>query len=188
MDAEIMSPAELELRADSLRGEIGSTLDRLRVRLRPRNIADEVAERSGVRDLTPSVVFNFAAKEHPVATALVGLGLGLWAFSMLRSSGKPGPGAMRQTISTLSQSTQRTFSERAKVKREEFIRAAEEHLTAGAIQLSDAVEKGVGQLISQAPVPPEAKPLMSSAAQIILIAAMETIVGRIWRSASGSMS
>jgi len=64
VDARTVSPDDLEARADRLRGEIGSTLDRLRVKLRPRNLASEVAERTGVSDSTPGAVLDFAARRH----------------------------------------------------------------------------------------------------------------------------
>jgi Protein of unknown function (DUF3618) len=176
------SPDDLEARADRLRGEIGSTLDRLRVKLRPRNLASEVAERTGVNDITPGAVLDFAARQHPAATALVALGLGVWAFSIFRRPSKnSGSGAVRETLGALSQSAKKTFSDRAHAKREQFLRSAEAHLAAGASQLSDAVEKGVGELVSRAPGPPEAKPLIESAVQIILITALESLVAKVWR-------
>jgi len=161
-----------------LRGEIGVTLDQLRTKLTPRNIVGEIAESNGVADLTPRSVFDFAARRHPVSTVLVGLGLGILAFSALRSSEKNGPGALRETLAALTQSARNSFKTHAAAKREDFVRAAEVQLSAGAEHLSGAVERGVGELVSRLPAPSEAKPLIESAMQVLLIAALEKIFAR----------
>ena len=125
MDARVvfsnLSPDELEQDADRVRRQIGSTLGRLRERLTPRNIISEIAEGSGVRDVTPRSVVDFAARRHPVSTVLVGLGLGVLAFSVLRSSEKAGPGALHQTFSSLAQSARDTFKAHAEAKRQDYL-------------------------------------------------------------------
>ena len=57
-----MSPDELEREADRVRSQIGLTVSRLRTKLTPRNIAGEIAERGGLRDLTPRAFVEFAAR------------------------------------------------------------------------------------------------------------------------------
>ena len=99
-----MSPDELEREADRVRSQIGVTVSQLRTKLTPRNIIGEIAERGGLRDLTPRSFVDFAARRCPVSTVLVGLGLGVLAFFALRSSEKSGPGALRETLGVLTQS------------------------------------------------------------------------------------
>jgi len=178
LNAIVSSPAELEAQANRVRGQVGDTLDALRSRLTPRNLIDEMADRSGVREITPSSMFDFAVGRHPMITAAAGVGVGLCAFLAFRSSSASGPGIIRQTIGDLSQSTKKSLKSRVEAKRGEFMRAAETHLSAGVEQLSDAVEKGVGELVSRSPAPNEAKPLIESAIQIILIAAFESLLNR----------
>ena len=173
-----MSPDELEREADRVRSQIGVTVSRLRTKLTPRNIAGEIAERGGLRDLTPRSFVEFAARRRPVSTVLVGLGLGALAFFALRSSEKSGPGALRETLGALTQSARNSFQTHAAAKREEFVRVAEAQLSASAEHLSDAVDKGVGELVSRVPAPPEARPLIESALQVLLIAALETILAK----------
>jgi hypothetical protein len=173
-----LSPDELQQDADRARRQIGSTLERLRIKLTPRNIISEIAEGTGVQDLTPRSVVDFAARRHPVSTVLVGLGLGVLAFSVLRSSEKAGPGALHQTFSSLAQSARDTFKAHAAAKREDFVRAAEAHLTTGVGHLTGAVEKGLEDLVSLVPAPAEARPLIESALQVLLISALETIFAK----------
>src|SRR5271170_3383536 len=173
-----MSSDELERQADRVRSQIGATVGRLRTKLTPRNIIGEIAEGSGLRDLTPRSFVDFAARRHPVSTVLVGLGLGVLAFSVLRSSEKSGPGTLRETLGTLTESARNSFQTHAAAKREDFVRAVEAQLSASAEHLSDAVDKGVAELVSRVPAPPEARPLIESALQVLLIAALETILAK----------
>jgi len=173
-----LTPDELQQDADRVRRQIGSTLERLRTKLTPRNIVNEIAEGSGVGDVTPRSVVDFAARRHPVSTVLVGLGLGVLAFSVLRSSEKAGPGALHQTFSSLAQSARDTFKAHAEAKRQDFVRAAEAHLTTGAGHLTGAVEKGLEDLVSLVPAPVEARPLIESALQLLLISGLEAIFAK----------
>ena len=143
MDARVASPPdELERQADRVRSQIGATLDQLRTKLTPRNIIGEIAEGSGLRDLTPRSFVDFAARRHPVSTVLVGVGLGVLAFSVLRSSEKSGRGVLRETLGALAQSARNSFQTHAAAKREDFVRAAEAQLSAGAEQREGRCRKG----------------------------------------------
>jgi Protein of unknown function (DUF3618) len=173
-----LSPDELQQDADRVRRQIGSTLERLRTKLTPRNIISEITEGSGMGDVTPRSVVDFAARRHPVSTVLVGLGLGVLAFSVLKSSEKGGPGALQQTFSSLAQSARDTFKAHAETKRQDFVRAAEAHLTTGAGHLTGAVEKGLEDLVSLVPAPVEARPLIESALQLLLISGLEAIFAK----------
>jgi hypothetical protein len=175
-----MSPDELEENAERVRAHIGATLDRLRFNLRPRNLIGEVTDRSGVSRVTPGTVFEFATKQHPVATILVGPGVGVWAFPAIRSSGRLGLGALRESIDILSNSARRIFKQRAAAKREEFVLAAEASISAGAAEkLSDAVETGIGEVLSRLPVAQAVSPIVELAIQLILIAALETMLAKV---------
>jgi len=181
LQAEVLSPDQLETRADSVRSQIGLTLDGLRSKLTPRNFVDELTERSGVRELDSSAVFDFALRRHPLVTAAAGVGIGLCALFALRSTTGTGPSVIRRTIDDLSLSAKQNLKDRVEAKRSEFMRAAESQLSAGAEHLSEAVEKGVGELVSRSPAPSQAKPLIEAAVQIILIAAFESLLNRTRR-------
>jgi len=183
LDAEGLTPDELEARADSVRDQVAETLAALRLKLAPRSLIDEMAERSGVRDLDAGSIVDFAVRKHPVASGLAGLCVGLWAWRAFRASPETGPGLIRQTMGDLSQSAKQALKNKAQVQRTAFVRAAEAQLSAGAQHLSDAVETGVRDLVARTPAPPEAKPLIESAAQIILIAAFEALFDRVRRRA-----
>ena len=81
-----MKPVEYEQEADRTRAELRSTWAQLRENLTPSNLAEEIAQESGLRDITPAAVFDFGARRHPVPTALIGLGIGLFAFALARRS------------------------------------------------------------------------------------------------------
>ena len=72
--------SEYEVEADRLRAQIGATVETLRGRLTPSNMASEAASRAGIADLSWGGAFEYASKRHPVPTAIIGLGLGLWTL------------------------------------------------------------------------------------------------------------
>ena len=181
MDTLTQSPDELEARADHVRGKLGATIDSLRQRLTPRNLVDEITDRSGVRQFAPSSMFDFAARRHPVTTVLVGLGAALLAFSAVKAGGKAGSGSIRETLDELSQSARQAFKDRAEAKRRDFVQTAQAHLSTGVDQLGDAVERGIGDFVSRMPAPAETKPLIESAVQILLVAAIETLLRKTVR-------
>ena len=89
MGVNVATPGEYEAEADRLRAQIGATLDTLRSRLTPSNVASEAASRVGIADLSWGGAFEYASKRHPVPTAIIGVGVALWTLAALRKTGGP---------------------------------------------------------------------------------------------------
>ena len=85
-----------EAEANRLRAEIGASVDALRRRLTPSNMASEAAARAGIADLSWAGALDYASKRHPVPTAVIGFGIALWAISALRKR------ARRENIADLT--------------------------------------------------------------------------------------
>jgi hypothetical protein len=175
---EPISAEALEDSADRLRRQIGTTLGRLRFNLAPRNLVSEITERTGLADVSPKEVFVSVTKRHPTTAILVMLGVGVWALSAMRSRGKLDTGTIGGSIGTLAQSGRTAFQRRASVKREEFMRAAQAHISTGAERLLDAVETGISGKVSRLPIANAAGSVIESAVQMLLFAALEAMVTR----------
>jgi hypothetical protein len=181
MQQNALSPDEYEEDADRARAELRSTWAQLRTNLVPGNLYDEIAQESGLRGVTPAAVFDFGARRHPVPTALVGLGIGLLAFSFARSrsgDGHDAQGSLRSAARSLARSAADVFRDRAEAKRQAVMRAASSQIQAGATQLSDVIENGVDDLIGNIPATPAARPLIQSAIQLALLMAVETLLAK----------
>ena len=179
MQDNAISPAEYEEDADRIRDDLSSTWAQLKANLTPSNLADEIAQESGLRDITPAAVFDFGARRHPVPTALIGLGVGLLAFALARSrSGHrfDGRGSVRDAAGALARSAKDVFRDRAEAKRQALLSAASSHIRTGATQLSDVIENGLDDLIGAIPAPPAARPLIESAIQMALLMALESLL------------
>jgi hypothetical protein len=173
------TPAEYEEDANRIRTRLGATISQLRVNLHPANLIDEAARGSGFRDATPAGVFDYGVRRHPIPTALVGLGVGLFAFSLLRSRSAGGAGAkgfVSDAAGSLARSATNVFRERADSRRRAFVGAANAHIKAGASQLSDMIENSVDAFIGKIPATPAARPLVESAIQVALLAAVEALL------------
>ena len=179
MQDHVLSPDAYEQDADRIRGDLGSTWAQLRANLTPSSLVDEIAQESGLRDVTPAGVFDFGARRHPVPTALIGLGIGLLAFALARSrsgDGLDARGSVRNAAGALARSAKDVFRDRAEAKRQALMSAANSHIRAGAAQLSDALENGVDDLIGAIPATPAARPLIESAIQMALLMALESLL------------
>jgi hypothetical protein len=174
-----LSPDEYEEDANRTRAELSSTWAQLRTNLVPSNLVDEVAHGSGVRGITPAAAFDFGARRHPVPTALIGLGIGLLAFSFARSrpgDGRGAQGSLRNTAGALARSATDVFRDRAEAKRRALVSVASANIKVGATQLSNAIEDGVDDLIGKIPATPAARPLIESAIQMVLLVALEALL------------
>jgi hypothetical protein len=174
-----LSAEALEESADRLRLQIRTTVDDLRFNLAPRNLVSEIAGRTGVNDVTPREVFDSVAKRHPTTTVLVAAGVGIWAFFAMRSRGKIGTGTIGNTIGALGQSARTAFQRRAASKRDEFLRVADTHISAGAERLLDAVETAIGQQISQHSVTNSGVSVIEPAVRMLVFAVLEAIVTKV---------
>jgi hypothetical protein len=147
-----LSPRECEEDANRIRARLSSTIAQLRINLAPANLVDELVRGSGLPDASPASVLNFAARRHPIPTALIGVGIGLWAYSLARPKSTHGGeagarGFFGSTGESLARSATNVFRDRAEAKRQEFVAVASSHIKAGATQLSDVIEKSVDDLI-----------------------------------------
>ena len=173
--------SEYEAEANRLRAEIGATVETLRGRLTPSNMASEAASRAGIADLSWGGAFEFASKRHPVPTAIIGLGVGLWTLSALRKRAKRGDavaltGPIRQSSDSLVDSATRVFRERAEAKRQAFVDVAQTQVATGAARLSDEIEKKLGNVIDRVPGGIQVRPLIESALQVALATVLEGLL------------
>jgi len=173
------SPDDYEEDADRVRAQLSSTWAQLRTNLVPSNLVDEIAQQSGLREVTPATLFDYGARRHPVPTMLFGLGIGLLAFSLARSRSRNGHDAqrsVRDAAGALARSASDVFRDRAEAKRRALVSMASSHIQAGATQLSNAIENGVDDLIGNIPAAPAARPLIESAIQMALFMAVEALL------------
>ncbi len=147
MSLERATSSEYEAEANRLRAQIAAKIDALNERLTPSNMASEVASRAGIADLSWSGALAYASKRHPLPTAIIGLGVGIWAFSALRP--RSGRGSVRGALAVpartsaeaIVDSAARVFRQRAEEKRRAFVDVAQAHVATGAETLSVAIEK-----------------------------------------------
>jgi hypothetical protein len=191
------SSSELEADADRLRAELGITIDRLRHQLTPSQLAEEWAESSGLKDMTPSKFLDFAARRHPLPTILAGAGLGFLAYAATRRRHRgngaldPAPsslgdsssrGGLKEIAGSLADTAKKVFRDRAQARRDEVVDAAKSHVATAANQLSDATEKTLDDLLVKASVPAEARPLLATTVQLLLVAGIEAVVAKLVRT------
>jgi hypothetical protein len=172
-----------EAEANRLRAEIGASIDALRGRLTPSNMASEVASRAGIADLSWAGALDYASKRHPVPTAVIGFGIALWAISALRSRARRGDivdltAPIRESSESILDSATRVFRERAEAKRREFVGVAQAQVASGAAMLSDQIEKRLETVIDRVPGGINVRPLIESSIQIALAAALEGLLRR----------
>ena len=172
-----LSASEYEEDANRIRARLGATIDQLRTNLAPSNLFDEVARGSGLRDVSPASALDFAACRHPIPTALIGIGIGLWAYSLARSESTD-RGSIRDTAGTLARPAANVVRERAEAKRQMFVTLADSQIRAGASQLGDAIEKRVDDLIGELPAAPTVRPFIVSAIQMALFATFEGLLSK----------
>jgi hypothetical protein len=181
MGVNVSASSEYEAEANRVRKEIDETVKELRSRLRPSSLASEAAGGVGLTDASWAGAFEFASKRHPVPTAIVGLGIALWALAAIRNRSRRGGVAsltspLRESSDSLVESASRVFRDRAELKRRELVRVAQAHIATGAERLSDKVESKLDDVVGQLPGGSEVRPLIASAIQIALTAALEGLL------------
>ena len=177
MRDQSLSASKYEEDANRIRARLGATISQLRTNLEPSCLAEELARGCGMRDVSPASAFDFAARRHPIPTALIGIGIGLWAYSLARSRSTD-RGSIRNTAATLARSAANVVRDRAEAKRQAFVTLADSHIRAGATQLSDAFEKSVEDLIGEFPAAPTARPFIVSAIQMALFATFDALMSK----------
>jgi hypothetical protein len=187
MGVNVSTPGEYEAEANRLRTQIGATVDTLRSRLTPSNLASEVANdaasRAGIAEISWGGAFDYASKRHPVPTAIIGLGVAIWTISALRKHRRRGgvfglADPMRQSSESIVGSATRVLRDRAEAKRREFVGVAQSQVATGAALLSDQIERGLESYIDRVPGGIQVRPLIESSIQIALAAALEALLRR----------
>jgi hypothetical protein len=183
MDSKIVTSSEYEAEANRLRAQIGATVDALNDRLTPSKLASEVASSVGIVDMSWSGAFHYASRRHPVPTAIIGLGIGLWALAALRKRSRDENTAvlaapMRESAESIVDSATRVLRQRAEAKRRQFVDIAQAHVAKGAATLSDEIEKKLETVIDSVPGGTSARPLIQSSIQVALAAALEGLLRR----------
>lgn len=181
MGVSVPTSSDYEAEANRVRKEIDETIRELRSRLTPSQLASEAAAGVGLTDASWAGAFEFVGKRHPIPTAIAGLGLVLWALAEVRNrsrrvgvAGLASP--LRESSESLVDSASRVFRERAALKRRELVRAAQARIAAGAERLSDEFERKLDDIADQVPGGSEVRPLIASAIQIALTAALEGLL------------
>ena len=183
MGVNVSTSGEYEAEANRLRTQMAMTIGELRSSLTPSNVAAEAASRVGIADLSWAGAFEYASKRHPIPTAIIGLGLALWTMSAVRSRARRGEVAsltspLRESSESIIDSATRVFRERAEAKRRQFVDVARAQVATGAAMLSDEIEKKLENIIDRAPGGIEVRPLIESAIQVALAAALEGLLQR----------
>jgi hypothetical protein len=179
--ANLATSSEYEAEANRLRAQIGVTVGALRSGLTPSNLASEAASRVGMADLSWGGAFDYASKRHPVPTAIIGLGVALWAMSAIRNRGERDQLAvvtarLRDSSDSIVQSATKVFRERAEAKRREFVDVAQSQVATGATILSDEIGKKLENVIDRLPGGINVRPLIESSVQVALAAALEGLL------------
>jgi uncharacterized protein (UPF0210 family) len=178
VDAKVATSAEYEAEADRLRAQIGVTIGGLRTSLTPSNMVSDAASRAGIADLSWAGACDYAGKRHPIATAVIGIGLALLTMSAIRKGATRGnvvalTSALRDSSDSLFETARRVFRERAESRRQEFLDVARTQVAAGASMLSDEIEKTLDKVIDSAPGGLKVRSLVEASIQLALAAALE---------------
>lgn len=194
MTVHAETPYEVEEDAETARLRIGETLTQLKQQLKPAHLIDEWAESSGFKDITADKILDYTARRHPVRTALAGIGLGLLVYAAARR--KRGPDiegvasplidqargsnfSVKMMLADLTATAASAFRERAEGRRREVMDAAKLHVASAAQDLGETVEQGLGDVLTHSPVPEEARPILVTTLQLLLAAAVESVLPRI---------
>jgi hypothetical protein len=194
------STSELEADANRLRAQLAATVDQLRHQLTPAHLLDEWAQSNDLKAITPNKVFDFAAHRHPVPTVLIGAGLGILAYAIARrrniqdrqldltpnlsgNDREPGPrGSTTDIVGSLTETAAKAFRERAEAGREAVIDAAKSRVASAADQLSGTMERKLDDIFARTSLPADARPVLVTTMQLLLVAALEAVLPQLPRS------
>jgi hypothetical protein len=181
MGVIVPTSSDYEAEANRVRNQIDETVKELRLRLTPSGLASEAAAGVGLTDASWAGAFEFASKRRPISTTIAGLGIALWALMAIRNRSRRGgvvslASPLKESSESLVDSASRVFRERAALKRRELVRAAQARISAGAERLSDEVERKLDDVVDQVPGGSEVRPLIASAIQLALAAALEGLL------------
>jgi hypothetical protein len=180
MPARGNTAREREEAANLARQKLTATIDQLGRNLQPRTLLDEMARGVGMRDISPASALEFVGTRYPIPTLLIAMGLGFWAYSVVRSPRIAKPDlreSVRATVAKLTDSGINVFRERAEARRETLLAKAQSHVAAGTAQLSDVIDKNVDNLVGSIPKDGNAfRPLVESAIHIAMLVVLEVLL------------
>jgi hypothetical protein len=181
--SENLSADQLEAEADRARERLNATVDELLVNLRPKSLASEWMQGSGLNETTAGETIELAYRRHPVAITLFGLGLGLLAVVGTRRAVSSRAGGSRsvsqsigQSFADLGDTVTGIIRERARQNSERLLKIAEREVATTTERMADAVEHSLEGWLAKIPAPPAAQPLLTSGAQLLLAAALQAIL------------
>jgi hypothetical protein len=181
--SETLTADQLEAEADRARERLNATVDELLLNLRPKSLASEWMQSSGLNEMTAGETIETAFRRHPVAIALFGLGLGLLATAGTRRalSSRTGAGqsftqSMGESFADLGDTVTGIIRERARQNSDRLLQIAEREVAATTTRMADAVEHSLQGWLGKIPAPPAAQPLLTSGAQLLLATALQAIL------------
>lgn len=188
MGLTVPTSSAYEAEANRVRGQIDETVRELRSRLTPGNLASEAAASVGLADISWTGALDHSIRRHPVPTTVAGLGLAAWALMAARNRSRSGgvssmAARLRELSASIVESATRVFRERAELKRRELVRQAQAQVAAGAARLSDELERKLDDVVAEVPGGVELRPILASAIQIALTAALEGLLRKDRRDA-----
>jgi hypothetical protein len=188
MTVHAETPREIEVDAERARVQIGETLTQLKQQLKPAHLVDEWSESNGFKDITAEKILDYTTRRHPVQTAVAGIGFGLLVYAAARRRGGKdvdgeqahrGNFSVRTMLADLTATAATTFRERAESKRREVMDAAKVHVASAAQDIGDTVEKSIDEALTNSAVPEEARPVLVTTLQLLLAAAVESVLPRL---------
>ncbi|MBV8765102.1 MAG: DUF3618 domain-containing protein [Hyphomicrobiales bacterium] len=181
--SETLSADELEVEADRARERLNATVDELLLNLRPKSLASEWMQGSGLNDKTAGETIELAYRRHPLAITLFGLGLGLLAavgtkraVASRSGAGQSFSHSFGRSFAELGDTVTDVVRERAREHSERLLKIAEKEVAATTERVADAVEHSLGAWLTKIPAPKAAQPLLTSGAQLLFAAALQAIL------------
>ncbi len=179
---ETLSADQLEAEADRARERLNGTVDELLLNLRPKSLASEWMQSSGLNEMTAGDTIEAAYRRHPVGITLFGLGLGLLAAvgtrrAMSSRAGEQGfTRSLGASFGELGDTVTGIIRERARQNSERLLKVAEREVAATTERVADAVGHSLEGWLAKIPAPPTAQPLLTSGAQLLLATALQAIL------------
>jgi F0F1-type ATP synthase membrane subunit b/b' len=181
--SETLTADQLEAEADRARERLNATVDELLLNLRPKSLASEWMQSTGLNEMTAGETIELAYRRHPVAITLFGLGLGFLAVAgtrraaASRSAGRETfAQSVGQSFADLGDTVTGIVRERARQNSERLLKIAEREVAATTERMADAVEHSLEGWLAKIPAPPAAQSLLTCGAQLLLATALQAIL------------
>ena len=182
-NSETLRADQLEAQANEARESLNATVDELLLNLRPKSLASEWMQSSGLNEMTAGETIENAFRRHPVAITVFGLGLGLLAAASTRravssrkNAGESFTHAIGEPFVDLGDTVTGIIRERARQHSDRLLQIAEREVAATTGRMADAVGQSVENWLGKIPAPRAAQPLLTSGAQLLLATALQAIL------------